>query len=115
MGCVKLKTDYEVISLERYVRENVYDPYNEPLDIEVESENRMTLINPGKWTVTLDSDEGSFTFKGEFKNYYDVDRLMSIRNLYGTLFEVLRFDIRKNNAYENRRFDQCLHQDHNRC
>lgn len=102
MGCVKLKTDYEVISLERYVRENVYDPYNEPLDIEVESENRMTLINPGKWSVTLDSDDGSFTFKGEFNNYYDVDRLMCIRDVYGTLFEVLRLDILKNKAYEDR-------------
>lgn len=118
MGCIKLKTDYDTIGLQEFVEKSIYNPYNEePLQVEIIDNNEMVLRNCDKWAVTLNSLDGTFVFEGKTERYYDIDRVMDIRYKFGALFDVMRTEINKQKQKENedRRFNQCLHQDHNRC
>lgn len=96
MGCVKIKTDYETIGLQEFVDKSIYNPYNEdPLQVEVIDENEMVLRNGDKWSVTLNSLDGSFIFEGKTDRYYEIDRVLDIRYKFGVLFTVLRSELNK--------------------
>lgn len=108
MGCIAIKKDYDTIGLQEFVGKSIYNPYNEePLQVEVVDGNEMKLINPGKWSVTLNSLDGTFVFEGKTERYYDIDRIMDIRYKFGTLFDVMRTELNKQKQKENedRRFD----------
>lgn len=77
-----------LVSLEEYIKYEVYDPYGEELVVVSADDNEIVLSLPGEWSVILNSGEGTFRVIGDINKYYYIDRIQDIRDKFGSLFSV---------------------------
>ena len=63
----------------------LYNPYKEDFAVMFDEGERLH-IKSNTWCVILNHKTGDFSFKGELKNYYEIDIISSIRDCFGELY-----------------------------